>query len=79
MSDIEEHVLTAGGHSPNIIQLHRRRKMFQLGREGTFSKVLYRLRNISLTVIHNITSYVKVPKLGGGGESPPCPSHFLRL
>ena len=54
--------------------------MFRLGgRGGGGTKFLYnkyRLTNTSLTAIHNITSYVKVPKLGGrggGGASRPPP------
>ena len=56
-------------------------RCFNLGGEGGATKFLYnkyRLGNTSLTAIHNITSYVKVPKLGGGASRPP-PPRFLRL
>ena len=43
--------------------------MFQLGEGGGTNK--YRLRNTSLTAIHNITSYVKVPMLGLSGPLAP--------
>ena len=59
---------------------HRRRKMFRLGGATKFLYNKYRLRNTSLTVIHNITPYVKVPKLGVSRPlAPPPPPRFLCL
>ena len=52
---------------------HRRRKMFRLGGATKFLYNKYRLRNTSLTVIHNITPYVKVPKLGVSRPLAPPP------